>query len=182
MGEVTGVTETRPALVLIGPPGSGKTTVGPLLAERLGVAFHDADADLERTTGRTISDIFTTDGEAFFRTLEEKVVAHGLAEHAGVFSLGGGAVLSADTRALLARHTVVFLNVGTGVGVQRTGLSTARPLLAGVNPRAKYKELLAARLPLYREVATVEVLTDDLGPREVADAVLAALRAQTKGQ
>ncbi|MGM1059999.1 shikimate kinase [Saccharothrix sp. Mg75] len=162
-----------PRFVVLGPPGAGKTTVGPLLAERLGVAFRDTDDDVVATAGKPISDIFTTDGEPAFRALEERAVADGLADHDGVLALGGGAVLSAATRERLAGHTVVFLNVGTAEGVRRTGLSTARPLLAGVSPRSTFKALLEARLPLYREVATIEVLTDDLDPAGVVDAVLA---------
>jgi len=165
-----------PRLVVLGPPGAGKTTVGQLLAERLGVSFRDTDEDVVTATGRAISDIFTTDGEPAFRALEEDAVAAGLAEHDGVLALGGGAVLSAATRERLAGHAVVFLNVGTAEGVRRTGLSTARPLLAGVNPRSTFKALLDARLPLYREVATVEVVTDDLEPEQVVDAVLARWR------
>ncbi|MFI9816685.1 shikimate kinase [Saccharothrix variisporea] len=162
-----------PRYVVLGPPGAGKTTVGQLLAARLGVAFRDTDEDVVATAGKPISDIFTTDGEPAFRALEEEAVAKGLAEHDGVLALGGGAVLSAATRARLAAHTVVFLNVGMAEGVRRTGLSTARPLLAGVNPRATFKALLDARLPLYREVATIEVDTDALEPEQVVDAVLA---------
>ncbi|MDR6595459.1 shikimate kinase [Saccharothrix longispora] len=161
-----------PRFVVLGPPGAGKTTVGRLLAERLGVTFRDTDDDVVAAAGKPISDIFTTDGEPAFRALEERAVAAGLADHDGVLALGGGAVLSAATRERLAGHTVVFLGVGTAEGVRRTGLSTARPLLAGVNPRSTFKALLDARLPLYREVATIEVLTDDLAPERVVDAVL----------
>ncbi|MBW4720991.1 shikimate kinase [Saccharothrix obliqua] len=162
-----------PRYVVLGPPGAGKTTVGQLLAERLGVSFRDTDEDVVATTGRSISDIFTSDGEPAFRALEEAAVETGLGEHEGVLALGGGAILSATTRARLAGHAVVFLNVGTTEGVRRTGLSTARPLLAGVNPRSTFKTLLDARLPLYREVATIEVLTDTLTPDEVVDTILA---------
>ncbi|RKT56414.1 shikimate kinase [Saccharothrix australiensis] len=161
-----------PRLVVLGPPGAGKTTVGRLLAERLGASFRDTDEDVVAAAGRPIADIFTTDGEPAFRALEEAAVERGLAEHDGVLALGGGAVLSAVTRARLAGHAVVFLNVGMAEGVRRTGLSTARPLLAGVNPRSTFKALLDARLPLYREVATIEVVTDDLAPEQVVDAVL----------
>ncbi|GAA1986830.1 shikimate kinase [Amycolatopsis minnesotensis] len=166
-----------PRAVVVGPPGSGKSTVGPLLAEHLGVGFRDADDDVVAAEGRSISDIFTTQGEAVFRTLEERSIATALTEHGGVLSLGGGAVLSEATRARLHGHVVVFLNVGMAVGVQRVGLSTARPLLAGVNPRATYKELLDARLPVYREVATIEVATDDRTPAEVVAAIAAELAA-----
>ncbi|OQO94899.1 shikimate kinase [Saccharomonospora piscinae] len=162
-------------IVVIGPPGSGKSTVGRLLAQRLGVEFHDADTEIQREQGRPISDIFASDGEEVFRAIEEAAVERGLREYTGVFALGGGAVLSATTRERLAGHTVVFLGVGMAEGVRRAGLSTARPLLAGVNPRATYKALLDARLPLYRAIATVEVDTDGLTPDEVTDTLMARL-------
>jgi shikimate kinase len=164
---------TAPAYVVLGPPGAGKTTIGRLLAERLDVPFRDVDDDIVESAGKPISDIFTNDGEPVFRAMEEQAVADGLKTHEGVLALGGGAILSAATRELLAGHTVVFLNVGMAEGVKRTGLSSARPLLTGINPRATFKALLDARLPLYREVATIEVVTDHLGPEQVVDAVLA---------
>jgi len=165
---------TTPAYVVLGPPGAGKTTIGQLLAERLDLPFRDVDEDIVVSAGKPISDIFTSDGEPAFRAMEEQAVADGLKTHDGVLALGGGAILSATTRELLAGHTVVFLNVGMAEGVKRTGLSSARPLLTGINPRATFKALLDARLPLYREVATIEVVTDHLEPEQVVDAVLAA--------
>jgi shikimate kinase len=153
--------------VIVGPPGSGKSTVGPLLANQFGVEFRDTDEDIVARAGKSISDIFTEDGEPAFREKEEQAIVVALAEHDGVLSLGGGAVLNAATRARLSGHTVIFLNVGMAEGVQRTGLSSARPLLTGVNPRATYKALLDARLPIYREVATAEVDTDKRSPEEV---------------
>lgn len=167
-----------PKAVVVGPPGAGKTTVGELLAERLGVPFRDVDADIVELAGKPIADIFTDDGEPEFRRIEREAVAQALAEHDGVLALGGGAVLADETRKLLAEHTVVFLNVGMAEGVRRTGLSTARPLLAGVSPRATFKALLDARLPLYREVATVEVDTDKHEPEGIVDEVVAALEGK----
>src|SRR3954463_12719810 len=105
-----------PLLVLVGPPASGKTTVGTAVAELLGVAFRDTDADVEDVAGTTVADLFVTSGEPHFRALEEQAVARALAEHVGVLALGGGAVTSAASRALLVAHgkdggTVVWLDV-----------------------------------------------------------------------
>lgn len=170
-----------PIVVLVGPPGAGKTTTGRLIAERLGVGLRDTDADVEASAGKAVSEIFTEDGEPAFRELERQAVLLALAEHDGVLALGGGAILDAGTRAALRGHRVAFLKVGMAEGVRRTGLSTARPLLAGVNPRATFKSLLDARLPLYREVATVEVDTDAADPDQAADQVLDALGAVPGG-
>jgi len=164
-------------MVLVGPPGAGKSTVGPLLADRLGVGFTDVDELIVARAGRSISEIFITDGEPVFREIEEVEVAAALAGRNGVLALGGGAVLSGRTRARLRGRCVVFLSVGMAEGVRRTGLSTARPLLAGVNPRATFAALLDARLPLYREVAAVEVPTDGRDPAQVVEEVLTATGA-----
>jgi shikimate kinase len=125
--------------------------------------------------GKSVTDIFTEHGEATFREWERAAVATGLTEHDGVLALGGGAVLSESTRTLLVGHRVVFLEVGMAAGMRRTGLSTARPLLVGLNPRATFKALLDARLPLYRQVATEEIGTDGLTPVDVVDEIVRRL-------
>ena len=160
--------------MLVGPPGAGKTTVGRLLASSLGVAFRDTDADVEAVAGKTISEIFFDDGEDHFRALERAAVASALAEHEGVLSLGGGAVLSDETRQRLQGHTVVFLSVGLADAAKRVGLSRDRPVLA-LNPRATLHNLLEQRLPLYREVATLEIETDGRAPADVAREALSSL-------
>jgi len=167
-----------PHAVLVGPPGSGKSTVGPLLAKKLGVSFRDSDDDIVARAGKSVADIFTDSGEQIFRVLEEEAISAALEEHHGVLSLGGGAVLSLTTRKLLTQHTVVFLKVGMTEGVQRVGLSSARPLLAGVNPRATYKALLDARLPVYQEVATFAVDTDQRTPDEITATIAELLVAR----
>ena len=166
--------DVRPALVLVGPPGAGKTTGGRLAASRLGLAFRDTDDDVEARAGKPVAEVFVDEGEAAFRALERDVVAEALATHYGVLSLGGGAVLAEPTRALLGGHRVVFLSVGLADAVARIGLGQSRPVLA-LNPRATLRELLAARLPLYREVARAEVVTDGRTPAQVLDDVLDVL-------
>ncbi|MFR9798877.1 shikimate kinase [Streptomyces sp. MS06] len=163
-----------PLLVLVGPMGVGKSTVGRLLAERLGVGYRDTDDDIVAAQDRTVADIFVEDGEPAFRALEKQAVARALAEHDGVLALGGGAVLDADTRALLAGRPVVYLSMDVEEAVRRTGLGAARPLLA-VNPRKQWRELMEARRHLYEEVAAAVVPTDGRAPEDVAQAALDAV-------
>lgn len=163
--------------MVVGPPGAGKTTVGTLLADRLGVAFRDTDADIVRTTGEEIADLFVSYGEEHFRGLERAAVATALTEHDGVLALGGGAVLDAGTRAALAAHPVVFLDVGLAAAARRVGLARDRPVLA-INPRAQLHRLLEQRRPFYEEVATVTVETDAATPGEVVDRVLALVETR----
>lgn len=154
--------------------GSGKSTIGALLAEALGVTARDTDTDVERLEGRAVSDIFVESGEEHFRTLEKAAVADALATHGGVLSLGGGAVLDPDTRALLADHRVVFLQVGLSEAVKRVGLGTGRPLLLG-NVRSRIKALLDERTPIYASVADVTVDTDQRTPEDIVDEIRKAV-------
>ena len=162
--------------VLIGPMGSGKSTVAGLLGRRWGLPVRDTDDDIVAAEGRSIAEIFVDSGEEHFRALEAKAVAEALATHDGVLAVGGGAVLDPGTRALLAGHRVVFLRVGLTDAVKRVGLGTSRPLLLG-NVRSRIKALLDERTPIYESVATVVVDTDGRTPEEVADEVSAALGA-----
>jgi shikimate kinase len=154
--------------------GVGKSTVGMLLAERIGRGFRDTDDDIVAAEGKPISDIFLDEGESAFREKERLAVRTALGEHDGVLALGGGAILDESTRALLAGLPVVYLSMDVDEAVKRTGLNVARPLLA-VNPRRQWRELMEARRHLYTEVARAVVTTDDRPPEQVATAVLDAL-------
>jgi shikimate kinase len=162
-----------PVVVLIGAPGSGKSTIAALLAARLGKPHRDTDIDIENAAGKPISDIFVDSGEAHFRQLERAAVAAALTSD-GVVSLGGGAILDADTRADLAGHAVVFLEVSLGEAAKRVGLGVARPLLLG-NVRTQLKNLMDARRPLYVEVAKLVVQTDGRTPEDIADEIAGQL-------
>lgn len=163
-----------PVVVLIGPMGVGKSTVGQLLAERLGVGYRDTDDDIVAEQGRTIAEIFVDEGEPVFRAIEKQAVQRALTEHDGVLALGGGSILDEDTRALLVGRRVVYLSMDVEEAVKRTGLNAARPLLA-VNPRKQWRELMEARRHLYEGVATAVVATDGRTPEEVTQAALDAL-------
>jgi shikimate kinase len=165
---------SRPVCVIVGIMGAGKTTVGQLMADALGVPFRDVDDDIVATAGKPIPDIFVDDGEDHFRALERAAVATALVRFDGVLALGGGAVMADETRARLSGHTVVYLTVELADAVRRVGLGPGRPLLA-INPRATLRHLMEQRRPLYEEVATVTVHTTGRTPKEVVEAVLAEL-------
>lgn len=159
-------------LVLVGAPGSGKSTVGPLLADALEVPFIDVDQVIEDRVGKPVAEIFADDGEAVFRAFEESTTAE-LLGLPGVLALGGGAVLSPVTRRALRGHRVVWLKVSVPHAVQRVGINAARPLLLG-NVRGRMIKLLADRLPLYAEVATESVETDETPPGQVVQIIVQA--------
>ncbi|GAA1759345.1 shikimate kinase [Nostocoides vanveenii] len=167
---------TRPVAVLIGPPGSGKTTVGRTLAARLNVALHDTDAAVEVVAGKTIADVFIDDGEPAFRALERAEVARALAQESGVLALGGGAPMDPATADALAGHRVVMLDVGIADAAKRVGFDQSRPLLA-VNPRASWVALMKERRPTYERLARHRVDTAGRTPEEIAAEIVALLRA-----
>ena len=164
----------------MGLPGSGKSTIGRRLSKALGVSLLDTDVAIEQRTGRSIADIFATDGEEEFRRIEAEVVCAALAEHDGVLSLGGGAVTSPGVYEALAGHTVIYLEISASEGVRRTGGGAVRPLLAGGDEAeryAKFKALMVKRIPLYRGVATFRVDTNRRNPGAVVRHIVAQLEA-----
>jgi shikimate kinase len=170
---------TRPVVVLVGPPGSGKSTVSRQLADLLGLAQRDTDTDVETAAGKPVADIFVDHGEPHFRALEREAVTTALATHDGVLALGGGAVLDEHTQAALAAYVaaggaVVFLDVSLAHAAPRVGLNQSRPLLLG-NPRARWAALMEARRPVYERVATLHVVTDARTPAQVAQEIRAHL-------
>jgi shikimate kinase len=164
-----------PKAVLIGLPGSGKSTIGRRLAKSLGVVLLDTDAAIEQTTGRTIADIFANDGEKEFRRIEEEIIREALGTHDGVLSLGGGAITSPGVREALSGHTVVYLEISAAEGVRRTGGSTVRPLLAGGDRAEKFRALMTQRVPMYRRAATIRVNTNRRNPGAVVRYIVSQL-------
>lgn len=163
---------------MIGPPGAGKTTVGALVAARLGLGFVDADVVIEEAAGKPVGDIFVQDGEEAFRALERAAAARLIDSHPGVLALGGGAILDPGTRDRLAGQRVVYLETGFASAVRRTGLDAPRPLLLG-NPRARMKALLEERLPVYASLAWITVPTDDREPEDIAEEIATRLASGT---
>jgi shikimate kinase len=172
---MTGPTAPGPVAVLIGPPGAGKTSVGPLLAERLGTSFRETDADISATAGQPVSDIFIEQGEPAFRQLEREAAARALREHGGVLALGSGAVLDPDIQQRLEGLPVIYLAADFATIARRMGLDRPRVVIPG-NPRGRLRAMLEERRPLYEQLATVTVETDDLDPDELADEISARLK------
>jgi shikimate kinase len=170
-----------PVAILIGPPGAGKSTVGPLLAARLGVDFTDTDDRVSAAAGKPVGDIFVEDGEQAFRELERSAVASAITGDGGVIGLGGGAVLDPGTQRLLAGQAVVYLETSFAEAARRVGLDRPRPLLR-MNPRAQLKALLEQRLPVYERLAWVTVSTDSREPAEIADEIAGHIGARRAGR
>lgn len=160
-------------VVLIGPPGAGKTTVGRLLARRLRVPFADTDQMVEQQTGMSIADIFIQHGEPAFRALEADAALQGL-QGEGVLALGGGAAMHPLTAELLRDSPVVFLDVRIKDAAGRVGFDGSRPLLA-INPRATWTMMMDARRPTYEALATWRVDTAGISADAVVDQVAALL-------
>ena len=161
-------------IVLVGVPGAGKTTVGKLLAKNMGRDFFDSDQVIESRAGKSVSDIFTQDGEPAFRKLEHDVIVELLDSNNVVLALGGGSLGNDETRAKVKHATTVWLVAGLAQAVDRVGMNRNRPLLLG-NVRGQLADLMAAREPFYKEVAAIAVDTSKLIPSEVVTEIVSEL-------
>lgn len=167
-------TPARPRVVLVGPPGAGKSTIGRRLARALNCNLVDSDALIEQAEGKACGEVFAENGEPRFREIEAEHVAQALKSD-GVVSLGGGAVLTESTRALLDNHTVVLVDVSAEEGVRRTAMENTRPVLAAADPVSHYRNLIETRAPFYREVADYRARTDGRSPQQIVGDILGFL-------
>jgi len=161
-------------IILIGPPGAGKSTIGHSLAKKLKVKFADTDSLIEAKLGKKISDIFVDLGEPVFRSEELIVLTEVLQSDNGVVSLGGGAPISPQAQELLRNcgATIIFLDISLGKAAARVGFNRDRPLLLG-NPRAQWNELMSSRRPIYESLATAVVPVDDRTVNEICADIFA---------
>ena len=165
-----------PRLILIGPPGCGKSTVGAALAQKLTIDFIDTDVAIESSYGHKISDIFVDKGEEFFRNLEFDTLGQSLMVQDCVLSLGGGAPIAQRAQDILktAKTPIFFLDVSLAVAAPRVGFNRDRPLLLG-NPRAQWQSLAETRRPIYESLASFIIKVDAMSVEEVVDAIVAKL-------
>lgn len=159
-------------IILIGPPGAGKSSIGKNLARKLEQPFCDTDQLIEEQTGKSIAEIFIDSGEAQFREIEKAVVLQVLQDRTGVIALGGGSVLDEDVQAKLQRMSgVVFLDVSISNAAPRVGFNRDRPLLVG-NPRQQWIALMEKRRPIYEKLAKITISTDNKKVNEVVSELI----------
>jgi shikimate kinase len=165
-----------PKVILIGPMGSGKTTIGSLLAQRLGLNFRDTDHLIEEQEGKTVSQIFLDQGEDAFRVIEKRVLREELLTDGTVLSLGGGAPISIDAQSALRAISshIIFLDISLSTVAPRIGFNRDRPLLLN-NPRGQWQTLMEARRPIYEAIADATINVDDKSEEEIVTIALSSL-------
>lgn len=163
------------AIVLVGLMGAGKTTVGRRLAEKLGLAFVDADHEIELAAGQTIPEIFAQHGEAYFRDGERKVIARLLENGAQVLATGGGAYMNADTRATIRNQAIsIWLRADFDLLMRRVRRRSNRPLLQNADPEAVMRKLIEERYPVYAE-ADLTVDSRDIAHTSIVNTIIRTL-------
>ena len=169
------------SVILIGPPGAGKSTIGKQLAKKMQVSFTDTDSLIEKEVGSSISEIFVDKGEDWFREIELKILEEQVALCSGVLSLGGGAPLSESAQRILMSQEVpiIYLDVSLATAAPRVGFNRDRPLLLN-NPRASWQALMEKRRPIYLSLATHIVNVDNRSPSEIVNEALALLLVDKK--
>ena len=164
------------SIILMGPPGSGKSTVGKVLAKDLNLTLIDTDRVIEERQGRSISEIFLTDGEEGFRAIEREIVLESLKRENCVIALGGGSVLDTEVQNVLSQLSeVIFLDISISNAAPRVGFNKERPLLMG-NPRQQWLQLMEKRRSIYEKLATRTVSTDNRKAHEVASEIVTGVR------
>lgn len=166
-----------PRVILIGPMGSGKTTIGQLVAERLEIPFRDTDQVIEESSGRTVSDIFLEDGEDAFRLLEKSVLRDELLSDGTVLALGGGAPISIDAQSALRAiaSPVIYLDISLATVAPRIGFNRDRPLLLH-NPRGQWQTLMEARRPIYESIADTVIDVNTKTEIDIVDEILEVIK------
>lgn len=166
-----------PRIILIGPMGSGKSTIGQLVASNLGIPFRDTDHVIEERSGKSVADIFLEDGEDEFRALEKKVLREELLSDNTVLALGGGAPISIDAQSALRAiaSPVVYLDISLATVAPRIGFNRDRPLLLH-NPRGQWQTLMEARRPIYESIADTVIDVNDKSELEILSLILEDLK------
>ena len=166
-----------PRVILIGPMGSGKTTIGQLLAAQWNIPFRDTDHVIEEMSGKSVSDIFLEDGEDGFRILEKKVLRQELLSDETVLALGGGAPISIDAQSALRAiaSPVIYLDISLATVAPRIGFNRDRPLLLH-NPRGQWQTLMEARRPIYEAIADTIIDVNDKSESEIVSQILEVVK------